>query len=87
MGGPFKRNSCGDIVGPVPVVSIPGLPDVVAVDVELLNHVFQLGRVAGKLEAERLHRLQKSRVESVIADVELDAEPVPDFAAMRKRDA
>ncbi len=85
--GPFQWNKNGVIVGPVPIVTIPGLPDVIAVDVDLLNHVFQLGKEAGKLEERRAHDHRKARVASVIGDVELDAEPPPDFAAMRKRDA
>lgn len=83
--GPFKLGKDGHIVGPVPLPSIPGMPGVVAVTVDQLNRLYNLGREAARMEDAALRRRQKERIVSVIADLELDLEPPPNFEELRKK--
>ena len=83
--GPFKRLDSGVISGPIPLVEVPGLPGLVLLSVDLVNRLYQLGRLHGKLEEEVGRRVRKSRIASVIADLELDLEPPPNFEELRKK--
>lgn len=82
--GPFKLKD-GVITGPIPLPSVPGMPGVVVATVDALNRLYQLGRMQGKLEEEAGRRIRKSRIASVIADLELDLEPPPNFEELRKK--
>lgn len=83
--GPFKLDKNGHIIGPVALPSVPGMPPgTVLVNVDLLNRLYQLGRES--VHAERIAQKQRERdrIRSVIADLELDHEPLPDFIKQRK---
>lgn len=83
--GPFKLDENGQIVGPVPLASLPGMPGLVVFDVRMINRFYQLARQAGRDEERNAERIRRQRIADVIADVELDLEPSPDFEAMRKK--
>ena len=83
--GPFKRRDNGVISGPLPLTEVPGLPGLVVLSIDLVNRLYQLGRLHGRIEAEAGQRARKSRIASVIADLELDLEPPPNFEELRKK--
>jgi len=83
--GPFKLDKNGHIVGPISLPSIPGMPGVVAVTVDQLNLLYNLGREAARMEDALMRRRQRERIQTVIADLELDLEPPPNFEELRKK--
>ena len=68
---PFKFDVQGNIVGPGLFVAVRDQigPGVIALDVDLLNTLYDVGFLAGKEAEAAYHRRQRDRVADVIADL------------------